>query len=281
MGQLINIYSVLPSGPASDADADAFLVAAGLDGDSTISPAITNFVVALKAAGIWTKIKALYPFVGGTASTHKWNLKDPRDLDAAFRLTYTGTITHDSLGFKGDGSSGWADTHLCLYSDISTANPIDSFHSSIYSQTDGLTPTSSIDIGCNNNSGPFAVSTGRTTGDLTFAYTGESYVSVTGSGIRNDGFFVSSRTSTGDSSGLALYREGVDLSASPTASYGGSYLPSVVTVAIGAYFSVFSAVAFSPRQMSLISFGVGLSSGEVTDFTTATTALQTALGRDV
>ena len=31
-------------------------------------------------------MKAIYPFVGGTATTHKFNLKDPADINAAFRL---------------------------------------------------------------------------------------------------------------------------------------------------------------------------------------------------
>jgi hypothetical protein len=36
--------------------------------------------------GIWRKTHAIYPLLGGTASAHKFNLKDPRDLNAAYRL---------------------------------------------------------------------------------------------------------------------------------------------------------------------------------------------------
>jgi hypothetical protein len=87
--------------PAVDPDAQAFITAAAIT-DPTQQTAINTLVVDLKGYGIWTKSKALYPFVGGTASQHKFNLKDPRDLDAAFRLVFTGGWTHSSNGILGN-----------------------------------------------------------------------------------------------------------------------------------------------------------------------------------
>ena len=57
-------------------------------------------------------MKAIYPFVGGTASSHKWNLKNPLDTDAAFRLVFSGGLTHSSTGIKGNGTNGYFDTFL-------------------------------------------------------------------------------------------------------------------------------------------------------------------------
>lgn len=94
-----------------DPDAVAFLTAAGIT-DSTIISAINTLVVSLKNFGIWTKMMAIYPFVGGTASTHKWNLKDPRDLDIAFRLIFSGGITHSSTGLLFNGTNGSANTYF-------------------------------------------------------------------------------------------------------------------------------------------------------------------------
>lgn len=85
-----------------DPDAQAFITASGIT-STTQKNAINNLVIGLKADSLWTPIKALYPFVGGTASTHKWNLKDPRDLDAAYRIIWNGTITHNSNGINGTG----------------------------------------------------------------------------------------------------------------------------------------------------------------------------------
>lgn len=107
---IINPYLAGAGGGGSyDADAQAFI-----DAVATLSTAqeeaIDDLVVGFKANGTWSKHKAIYPFIGGTASAHKWNLKDPRDLDAAFRLAYTGTITHDSNGITPNGTDGYADT---------------------------------------------------------------------------------------------------------------------------------------------------------------------------
>jgi hypothetical protein len=50
------------------------------------------------------------PVCWGTASQHKWNLKDPRDLDAAYRLQFNGGMTHSANGILFNGTNGWADT---------------------------------------------------------------------------------------------------------------------------------------------------------------------------
>ena len=94
-----------------DADAQAFITAAAIT-DPTQQTAIDTLVKGMKTDGTWTKMKAIYPFVGGTASTHKWNLKDPRDLDAAFRLVFNGGWTHSSNGATPNGTNGYADTKL-------------------------------------------------------------------------------------------------------------------------------------------------------------------------
>jgi len=94
-----------------DANATAFLTATGIT-DPTITSAIDTLCKDLKSAGIWDKLKAIYPFVGGTATTHKFNLKDPRDLDAAFRLAFSGGWTHANTGAKGNGVNNYATTYF-------------------------------------------------------------------------------------------------------------------------------------------------------------------------
>ena len=61
-------------GLTTDADAQAFITAAAIT-DPTQQTAINNLVVGMKADGTWTKMKAIYPFVGGTASTTNTTLK--------------------------------------------------------------------------------------------------------------------------------------------------------------------------------------------------------------
>ena len=96
-----------------DTDATAFSLAAGLT-DTTQKSAVNTLVKDLKRYGLWTKVRAFYPFVGGSANSHKFNLKDPRDLNEAYRLTFSGGWTHDSSGVKCNGSNATSDTNLSL-----------------------------------------------------------------------------------------------------------------------------------------------------------------------
>jgi hypothetical protein len=110
--RILNSFSIPSSATPViivDPDAQAFITAAGIT-DPTQQVAIDNLVIGLKADGIWTNMTAIYPFVGGTATTHKYNLKDPRDLDAAYRLAFSGGWTHNSNGITGNGVNTYADT---------------------------------------------------------------------------------------------------------------------------------------------------------------------------
>ena len=95
----------------SDTDASAFIAAAGLTSSTHIS-SVRRLVSALKYEGLWIKMKAVYPFVGGSATSHKFNLKDARDVNEAYRLVFSGGWTHDSTGALPNGTNGWANTNL-------------------------------------------------------------------------------------------------------------------------------------------------------------------------
>ena len=107
--QTIELSSFCPAG--ADANVTNFLTATAIT-DGTITTAITNLVSDLKTSYLWNRFLAIYPLVGGTASTHKYNLLDPRDLDVSFRTVFNGSWTHSSLGAVGDGSTAYADTNL-------------------------------------------------------------------------------------------------------------------------------------------------------------------------
>lgn len=92
-----------------DEDVAAFLQAAGIT-DPTQESAINTLVLGLKADETWAKLRAIYPVIGGTGDAHKWNLKDPRDLDAAFRLSFLGGWTHNASGMQANGTTGYART---------------------------------------------------------------------------------------------------------------------------------------------------------------------------
>jgi hypothetical protein len=89
---------------ALDSDASAFISRASIT-DDTQEAAINNLVVALKAASLWTKGRAIYPFVGGNATAHSKNLKAD-----AYNITWAGTVTHNANGITGDDTSGYGTT---------------------------------------------------------------------------------------------------------------------------------------------------------------------------
>lgn len=97
------------SAPAYDADAQAFFTAAGIT-DTTQKNAVNTLVTSLKSAGVWTKMVAIYPFVGGTASSHAVNLRTP----GTYNLTFVGGVTHSANGVVGDGTTGYYDTGMPL-----------------------------------------------------------------------------------------------------------------------------------------------------------------------
>jgi len=94
-----------------DLDAQTFITNATIS-NSTQQQAINNLVIGLKSDSLWTKMLAVYPFVGGTPTTCKYNLKNPLDTDAAFRLNLEGGWTFSNNGIQPNGTNTYADTFL-------------------------------------------------------------------------------------------------------------------------------------------------------------------------
>ena len=86
-----------------------FIAATGIS-DSTQKAAALKLVKDLMSTGVWDKLKAIYPMIGGTSQSHKFNLKDSRDLDISFRLNFTTGWTHTTTGAKPNGLSAYAST---------------------------------------------------------------------------------------------------------------------------------------------------------------------------
>jgi len=126
--------------------AELFLIATGIT-DPTIVEAINILVYDLQRYQLWGKMKALYPFVGGTAETHKFNLINPLNTNEAFRLVFNGGWTHDSNGVTPNGTTGYANTFLRPYQVLNQ----NSTHLSIFSNT--TIQESGIDMGCREGGG--------------------------------------------------------------------------------------------------------------------------------
>lgn len=83
-------------------------------------------------------IDAEYPEIGGTATTHKFNMINPVASDAAFRLSFNGGWIHSATGSKPNGLNAWADTHLIPSSVLSLNDTSIAYYSGTDESTGGL-----------------------------------------------------------------------------------------------------------------------------------------------
>ena len=262
-------YNPLGGGGGNDADSQAFITAASIT-DSTQQSAITTLVSQLKGYGIWTKLKAVYPFVGGNASSHKYNLKDPRDLDAAFRLTFNGGWTHSATGAKPNGTTGWATTYFNPVTQLSTQS---NNHISTYLRTN--IDEFSVDIGVFQELGnPFDIESRIS--NVSYVFNGVPGVYVSFATTDSKGFYINTRQSS------TLHKVFVSnvLKGSNTSTF--QLLPNA-NIAIGARFNVTTGTtyAYSSKEQAFASIGDGLTDTEAANFYTAVQAYQTTLGRAV
>ena len=97
--------------PFYDAHAQKFFDSSGVT-DSITKNCDRQFCKAIERFPFVDKVLAIYPLVGGSEATAKWNLIDPRDLDGAYRLTFNGTPVYAATGVLFPTTSDYADTHL-------------------------------------------------------------------------------------------------------------------------------------------------------------------------
>jgi hypothetical protein len=256
------------STPPVDSDAQAFITAAAIT-DPTQQSAVNQLVVDLKADGIWSKMKAIYPFVGGTSSTHKFNLKNPLDTDAAFRLVFNGGWTHSASGAQPNGTNGFADTYLIPNTTLSVHN----YSFSAYSRTNvsdgnrtvmgggtGYTPMMALKI-----FNPTAFEAPN------FGASAPSYTETTGLGL-----FSGVRTAINNAK---VYRNGV-LKVTNTTSATSTNLP-IFKIVIGAFNQGGAIESYSNKQLAFVSIGDGLTDTDAANFYTSVNNFQVALSRNV
>lgn len=253
------------------AEALAFIAAAGIT-DNTQKQAICTLVSDLQAFGIWTKMKAIYPFCGSTSTQQKYNLKDPRDLDAAFRLVFFGGITHNSNGITGNGVNSYCDTKLIPSSSLTN----NSLNVTVYSRTSGQLLAN--EIGCTTTLFLPIISISCRNNIDQALFDGYDFTThrLTPSNTNGNGFFHGNiLTSTNQK----LYRNGIQI-ASQTAAQTQTQ-PSVQPLYILARNDSGTAANYSSRNLAFASIGDGLTDTEAANLYTAVQAYQTTLGRQV
>jgi hypothetical protein len=267
------------SSSSFDPDAQAFITASGIT-DPTQQTAINSLVVDLKANSLWTKMNAIYPFVGGTSSTHKWNLKDPRDLDAAYRLVFSGGWTHSSTGAKPNGVNAYANTYLIPSVVLNYASL------SYYSRTN------TAEIGTGDANGiVVGVRSDNTTVNNALN------LRIKSNPTNNNDFFYSRTGSAAntsvrvvDSNGLGLFSGALDASTSKLYRNGVNLTGTVSTfvrntpnlsIYIGALNNKGFGGEYSLKESAFAHIGDTLDATEMANLYTVVQAFQTTLGRQV
>jgi hypothetical protein len=272
-------------GKKGDEDAESFLTAAGIT-DNIEYWAVIKLTRDLKSNNLWSKMKAIYPFVGGTASTHKWNLKDPRDVDAAFRLSFQGGWTHSITGADPNGTNAYANTFFTPNGQLALFDG----HLSYYAR-ENITVTGSTQsvIGVGSNSGgwngreawfiEFASNNANYSHHSTNATTDRGYVTPT---ISMQGYSIGTRR-TSDPTTLKFFKNNILISSAST-SVAGQAL-NIYPVYIASFRNQTTSSPFASNYTSnecaFATIGNGLTDSEVSSLHTIVQKYQTTLGRQV
>lgn len=261
-------------------EANTYLYSTQITGTTQVS-AINTLINGLKANNLWSKMKAVYPFVtdktlqADMAAQMKFNLVNPQDSDAAFRLAFSGGWTYSTNGAQPNGVNGFAYTSLVPDNNGLTAN---NNSLSFYSRTSAANgATQFYEMGSGNTTGTDLISlyTRRST-DIaaydtgSFALNRNSYTNTDGSG-----YYIGKINSDLTSK---VFRNGV-LKGTKTITNQATL--SSFQIYLGGFNENNTTVYFSPKQVAFAHIGTGLSDAEVAILNQLVTDYETTLNRNV
>jgi hypothetical protein len=258
-------------GGIGDSDAIAFINAVATL-DTTEQTAINDLVSNLKDAGVWSKMTAVYPLIGGTAASTKWNLVNPQDTNAAFRINWGGGITFDSNGITGNGTTGYGTTNINASTGLNGGAAQDDNHVFAYLRV--TSADNGIDIGVSDSGTATSYHFNSRNGSNIFNTRNMSGTLDSQSSVTNTtGVFGMSRISSSE------YVKFINKSKSTVTRASSTPPPRNIFLMANNANGV--AGDFQPRNMALVTFGAGLTSDEIDDLVDINQTFQTTLGRFV
>jgi hypothetical protein len=242
----------------------AFATATGIT-DTTILGALNTFDLGLISNSLDSKMKAVYPFVGSTSTTQKYNFMDARDLNAAFRLQFNGGGTFSNNGYQPNGTNAYADT---FYNQTTQGDLATSGHLSYYSRTNSN--GTEVEIGA---AGVANTLLEIRTGGVTYPFINQGGATTSFADADSLGFYVANRTGA---SVLNAWKGGVK----KVSGTNASTVCSNYSIFLGAIDSGVSQY-YSTKECAFSSIGTGLTDGEAVIFYNLVQAMQTTLSRNV
>jgi len=259
-------FSFMQSQFSYDADAQAFfnrVTAAGGSLTNTEKNAVNTLVIDMKAASIWTLMKAIYPMVGASAAACSQNLKS-----SSYTGTFSSGWTFASTGVTPNGVSAIMNTGLNL---LTTYGTTFNNHFSLYYRTNN---TGVFKVGAVQVPNPYdgiSAHINYANGNTYNDNMGRNLIANTTYG-NSAAFHLSSVLST---TSQKMYRNGsVKISGNATTS---AVYPNL-TFWIGGCNGLGQ---YDNRNCAFGSLGDGLTDTEASNFYTAVQAFQTTLSRQV
>lgn len=255
-----------PSGTPFDADAAAYLAAVLSAGGTGITPTVSaatnTLYTSLKSAGVYSKLIAFYPILGGVQNSHAVDGKTPGGSQT---LTFAGSWTHTDKGMVPTvcNTSNYADTQYLPTS---------------------LNPNSNHMFGYFNGKGSCGGSTYDGAGPSPYFILGHpafeffsSNAVVSGVGtFTNYGALLGTRTASNLTKAFRSIDGGAWGSGGGTITTAPTTYPSnSITIA-----KVNGSGFPSGERYAFFSFGDGLSDTEGTNYYNAVLAFQTSLSRN-
>ena len=243
--------------------------------------ALNNLVWGLVGEGLWDKFQVIYPFLGGTTlNAHKWNLKDVRDANDAFRLTATvgAGFTYSDSGVQSNStvvsSTQRLETYYVPYSKSTGTTPVGAIDSAHLSAYINIAPTingSAIVGSLQGTTQAFQIGRLSTGANPIYGNPNLANTQYMSAATNATGFYNPVRTTSTSS---VFYRNGASVATSAQAT-------SSPTSQVYLFNRGIAANAASNGRLAFVSFGDGLTAQEARDFYTLVQAYQTALGRQV
>jgi len=247
-----------PAPVVIDTNAFAFIDSAGIT-DTVQKIAINNLVLDLKKSSLWTEFRAIYPMIGGTANSMKWNLMNPQNSDLAYRLTFYGSPIFSSTGILFPTTSDYADTHqndsLLPYNNNSI-----SYYSNTQNSQDGF------DMGCSDTSRPYNTFSVYNSRDSSVWF---GLLAYTTTPAVTKGMFTNSATSTD----VKRYENGVITN---TKNKPPTIYFTNLNIRIGA---IQGASYMGQRECGLAAIGSGLTNAQAATFSNIVRKYENSLGR--
>jgi len=256
----IGIFS--QGGVAFDSDAAAFfnrVTTAGGSLSNTEKSAVNQLVLDMKADGIWSAMKAIYPMVGASAAACAQNL-----TSSSFTGTFTSGWTFASTGVTPNGTSAYMDTNLTPTGNLSQTSQ--SF--SVYVTNN---PTSTgWDLNSENSGATFfSLIIASYNGGAPFVGNNSGLTSATGATAV--GFTLNTRIIN---STYKIFRDNSSILTSATATAG----QTTTNFILGARNTTSS---FANKNYAFCHIGDGLTDDEAGYLYSAVQAFQTTLEREV